>query len=169
MKRLLFFIVGFVQMTNCVAQEKLTEHVYTLKNEISENATIEDFKLLEGNWTGSGLGGEVDELWMAPRAGQMNGIFRMEQDGELVFTEYMTILQDSISYLMKVKHFSPNFEGWEEKEEAVDFRFIKKENNRLYFSGLTAHRKDDSHLDIYVAFKHDDGSRTEELFAFKKK
>jgi len=34
------------------------------------------------------------------------------------------------------------------KEESIDFRFIKKENNILYFSGLTAHRKDDSQLNI---------------------
>lgn len=98
----------------------------------------------------------------------MHGIFRMEQEGKLIFTEYMSILKDSISFVMKIKHFTPEFDGWEEKDEATEFRFIKKENNTLYFSGLTATLVDNNHLNIYVAFKEDEKT-TEELFAFKKK
>lgn len=153
----------------CVAQQQITEHVYKIKNGNSESATIEDFSLLEGDWTGNGLGGQCDELWLPAMADQMHGIFRMEKEGNLIFTEYMTILEDSISFVMKVKHFSPEFEGWEKADEAVNFRFIKKENNTLYFSGLTVTRKDKDDLNIYVAMKQDDGSVNEELFAFKKK
>jgi len=155
-------------MGNCQAQEKITEHVYKLNNGKSEIATISDFSILEGDWSGTGLGGQVDELWMPARAEQMHGVFRMEENGELIFTEYMTILKDSLSYLMKVKHFSPEFKGWEEKDDAIEFRYIKKENNTLYFSGLTAVRKDANHLDIYVAFKNDNGTTTEEIFTFTK-
>ncbi len=155
--------------SSCVAQNKLTDHVYRLGDGKSELATIEDFSLLVGDWTGEGMGGKCDELWMPSRAGQMHGVFRMSADDKLVFTEFMTIMEDSLSYVMKIKHFSPDFDGWEEKDETVDFRFIRKDNFTLYFSGLTATRKDDNHLDIYVAMKNDDGTTSEELFAFKKK
>lgn len=156
-------------ISSCVAQNKVTDHIYLLGDGKSESATIEDFSLLEGDWTGKGMGGQCDELWMPARAGQMHGIFRMSAEGEMVFTEFMTIIEDSLSYAMKIKHFSPEFIGWEEKDEGVEFRFIRKDKNTLYFSGLTATRKDDNHLDIYVAMKNDDGTTTEELFAFKKK
>jgi len=161
-----FFILG---SSSCAAQHKITEHVYKIEDGKSESARIEDFSILEGDWAGTGLGGQCDELWLPAMADQMHGIFRMEQEGNLIFTEYMTVLEDSISFVMKVKHFSPEFDGWEKSDEAVDFRFIKKENNTLYFSGLTVTRKDENNLNIYVAMKQDDGSVTEELFEFKKK
>jgi len=169
MKTIFTLFVTCLLMQSCSAQHKLTEHVYKLKDETPATASIEDFGILEGDWSGTGLGGQVDELWMPAMAGQMHGVFRMEEEGNLIFTEFMTILEDSLSYVMKIKHFSPTFDGWEEKNESTDFRFIKKEDNTLYFSGLTAIRKDDKHLNIYVAMKQEDGSITEELFVFKKK
>lgn len=168
MTRIIAFLFSCAVLCSCQAQEKITEHVYKLKDGKSEGATISDFSMLQGDWSGTGLGGQVDELWMPARAEQMHGIFRMEEEGKLVFTEYMSILKDSLSYVLKVKHFSPEFIGWEEKDDAIEFRFIKKENNTLYFSGLTAIRKDDNHLDIYVAFKNEDGTTTEEIFTFTK-
>lgn len=152
---------------NCSAQNKLTEHIYEYHDD-AQQATIETFRILEGSWTGEGLDGNFDELWMPARDNQMHGIFRLEQEGKLVFTEFMSIMKDSIGYSMKIKHYSPDFTGWEEKDDAVDFRFIKKEGDKIYFSGLTIHRKDENHLDIYVAFKQDDGSHKEELFTYTK-
>ena len=168
MVKILTFLAACLLISSCSAQNKITEHVYKLNDGGSQSATISDFGILEGDWTGAGLGGDCDELWLPARDNQMHGIFRMEQDGALIFTEYLSILEDSISYIMKVKHFSPQFVGWEEKDDAAEFRFIKKEKNTLYFSGLTAERIDDNHLNIYVAFK-EDNKTTEEVFTFKKK
>ena len=152
---------------SCHAQQKLTENILQYEDHAND-ASIDTFKLLEGSWTGEGLGGQFDELWMPPRDQQMHGVFRLERDGKLVFTEYMSIMKDSIGYSMKIKHYSPDFSGWEEKDDHVDFRFIKKEGDWIYFSGLTIHRKGEQHLDIYVAFKQEDGSHKEELFTYTK-
>lgn len=117
MIRILGIIISCALLSSCYAQDKITEHVYKLtEGSHSEVATISDFSILEGDWSGTGLGGQVDELWMPARADKMHGVFRMEENGELIFTEFMTMMKDSISYVMKVKHFSPEFEGWEEKK-----------------------------------------------------
>jgi len=163
----LVLLVSLTFQIGCNAQQKLTENIYEFKD-LQQEATVETFKILEGSWTGEGLGGQFDELWMPARDNQMHGIFRLERDGKLVFTEYMSIMRDSIGYSMKIKHYSPDFTGWEEKDDAVDFRFIKKEGDWIYFSGLTIHRKGEDNLNIYVAFKQDDGSHKEELFTYTK-
>lgn len=166
LKYLLFTSILFC-LSSCHAQQKITDNIYE-HNGNAQEATIETFEILEGSWTGTGLDGKFDELWMPPRDNQMHGVFRLEQEGKLIFTEFMSIMKDSIGYSMKIKHFSPDFTGWEEKDDAVDFRFIKKEGDRIYFSGLTIHRKNADNLDIYVAFKQDDGSYKEELFTYTK-
>lgn len=167
MLRFLILISSFTWLISCNGQEKLTDNIYKLGEE-AQKASIETFELLEGSWTGEGLGGQFDELWMPERDNQMHGIFRLERDGKLVFTEYMSIMADSIGYSMKIKHFGPDFKGWEPADEVVDFRFIKKEGDWIYFDGLSIRRKSPDNLDIYVAFKQDDGSHKEELFTYTK-
>ena len=151
-----------------VGQEKQTEHVYRIDSGyIAPQVDIQDFAGIVGSWSGTGLGGVCDELWMPPRDNIMHGIFRLIMDGKLVFSEYLSLGDSGEGYSLKVKHFTPEFIGWETKEDFVNFRFIKIEENTIYFSGLTIEHSDDK-LNIYVAFRQKDGSTKEELFAFTK-
>ena len=160
----LFWIFGDISFT----QNRSTEHVYRSDSAtVAQNATVADFAMLVGNWTGKGLGGDCDEYWLGPADNRMHGIFRLVKDGKLVFTEYMNILQDSAGWALKVKHFTPEFIGWETQDKSVDFRFIRAEKNALYFSGITF-LTEDNKLTIYIAFRQKDKSYREEAFTFEK-
>lgn len=164
-KLFVFFCIGTAAG---FAQSLSTEHVYKADSTtVARAATIADFAMLIGNWTGKGLGGDCDENWLGPMDNRMHGIFRLVKDGKIVFTEYMSILQDSAGWALKVKHFTAEFTGWEAKDKSVDFRFIRAENNALYFSGITF-LTEGNKLTIYIAFRQKDKSYREEIFTFEK-
>lgn len=163
-------ILSIIANAYCaLSQAKITEHVYQLDSTtIATSASIDDFKIMIGQWSGSGLGGTCEEVWLKPVAGAMHGIFRIVDGNTLLFTEYMSIINDSIGYVLKIKHFSPQFVGWELQDQSVDFRYIKSEANTLYFSGITFVLESDHKLLIYLAFKQKDKSYKEEKFIFTK-
>ena len=83
--------------------------------------TIDDFSFLTGYWQGEGFGGDSEEMWMPPVDGKMFGIFKQSANGELIFTEFMEITQSEGDWLLRLKHFNPDFSGWEEKSDFITF------------------------------------------------
>ena len=135
------------------AQTPLTEHTFRPEtHETPGTLDLADAAWLVGTWTGSGFGGTVEEVWLPPAHGQMIGMFRHYTDAEAGFSEIMSLgAGPDGGTLLRVKHFSPEFEGWEEKDESVDFRFIRADADALYFSGLTLRREGADALKIYIA------------------
>jgi hypothetical protein len=89
--------------------------------------------------------------------------------GKLLFTEYMNIIQESDSTLsVKLKHFSADLSGWEEKAEWTTFKLIKTENQTAYFSGLTYQRTKNK-LVIKLSMHDKEKEWTEEMVFYKKK
>ncbi len=169
MRLLSLLLILCLGTTVCTAQTQLTENVYKIDSAASSGkASAEDFAMLVGHWTGTGLGGVCDENWLSPADNRMHGVFRLVKDGKIVFTEYMSILQDSAGWALKVKHFTPDFVGWEAKDKSVDFRFIRAEKNALYFSGITFIVEENKKLTIYLAFRQKDKTYREEVFVFTK-
>lgn len=103
--------------------------------------SIADFAWLAGTWRGTGLGGECEETWSAPFAGEMTGTFRLLRDSETVFYEFMLLEADAEGFALKLKHFSADFTAWEEKADHVRFPLDAVEPNRAAFRGLTIERK----------------------------
>ena len=52
--------------------------------------------------------------------------------------------------------------------KTVDFRFVKKEGKRMYFSGLTFDFTNDKELTIYLALRQKEGTVNEEVFKMKR-
>ncbi len=158
----------------CVAvttpQEKLTEH--TLKMATGTNgakADLKQFKFLEGAWAGSGLGAKCDEMWSAPAGNCMLGTFRMVQGDQLAFTEFCMLQKDKDGrVVLKLKHFNPNFDGWEKKDKFVSFPLIKVEKNAAYFGGLTYAIQPDGSMKVWVAMKQKDDTFDEGSFHFRR-
>ena len=88
-----------------------------------ETAPIEAASWLEGRWVGTGMGGEVEEVWSPAAGGQMVGHFTYSRDGQPVFYEILLIRpdKDGAGLEMLVKHFNADFTAWEEKDEWVTF------------------------------------------------
>ncbi|HAC14599.1 MAG TPA: hypothetical protein DCE78_01460 [Bacteroidetes bacterium] len=112
-------------------------------DEAPGTASLEDVSWLQGYWTGTGLGGEVDELWMPAMDNSMIGVFRLMMNGQLIFSEYMFIEELNGTISVKLKHFNKDLTAWEEKEKWTEFKLVKVEGQKAWFSGLTYERNED--------------------------
>jgi hypothetical protein len=146
-----------------------TEHTLRLAEGASPApATIEDMTFLTGHWTGDGLGGQTEETWTAPMAGEMLGTFRLVRNGKTVFYEFLNLSVTARGLSMRLKHFNPDMTGWEEKDKFIEFRYVKTEGNLVYFEGLTFRRENADELTIFLALKSKSGEVREETFRMKR-
>lgn len=151
------------------AQTKQTEN--TVKRAADADipvATVADMAWLAGRWTGEGLGGWNEEIWSPPAHGVMMGMYRMARDGKTVFYEFLLIRETERGLAMRLKHFHPDLTAWEEKEKFVEFLYVGKTENRIYFEGLTFERASDDRLQIYLALRGKDGGVSEQRFTMTR-
>lgn len=158
----ILFVPNFAQVKNTENTLKLAE------GGVGEKATIAAAAFLSGAWIGTGLGGVSEEVWSKPQGGIMMGNYRLIKDSRPVFYEMMWLLETEGTLILRLKHFSPDLAGWEEKDKTVDFKFVRKEGKRLYFSGLTFEHASKDELNIYLALRQRDGSLKEEAFRMKR-
>ena len=151
------------------AQSPLTDHTFRLEE--SESAAVLDLNAaswLVGSWAGTGFGGMVEEVWLPPAHGQMIGLFRYHGEDDAGFSEIMALGERDAGTLLQVKHFSPDFEGWEARDESVDFRFIRADADALYFSGLTLRHAEGDRLRIFIAMRGSDGTTRERVLEYDR-
>jgi hypothetical protein len=162
------FTLFFILCIPAYAQIKNTENTLKrVEGQVGEKALIGDLAWLAGSWSGDGLGGISEEMWSPPVGGIMVGTYRLIKGGRPVFYEMCWILENEGTLILRLKHFNPDLTGWEEKDKTVDFKFIKKDGNRAYFSGLTYERTSENQLRIYLALRQKDGTVKEELFTLR--
>lgn len=128
---------------------------------------IDQLHWLVGYWSGTGLGGECEEVWMPAVDGHMIGTFRFWDKGKLVFSEFMHFIQEEESITLKIKHFNPDLNGWEEKEKWTTFFLIELGKEKAKFDGLTMERKGEE-LVIWVDLE-EKGEPKLEKFTYRKK
>ena len=51
--------------------------------------------------------------------------FKLVNDNKVVFYELGAITETNGTLLLQLKHFGPDFKGWEEKEESETFKLVK--------------------------------------------
>ena len=132
-------------------------------------ATINDASWIAGHWEGTAFGGLTEEVWTSPLGGSMMGSFKLVVYDEINFYELMTISEENETLLLRIKHFSNDLKGWEEKDESEEFKLVKIESNRVYFDNLTFEKVSPSELNIYVVFKDESGNEEEVKFNYKSK
>ena len=160
----LFILCGptYAQATNTENTLKLAE------GQAGEKASAADMAWLAGSWIGTGLGGVSEEIWSKPNGGIMMGTYRLLKDGKPVFYEMLWLMEAEGTLILRLKHFSPDLVGWEDKDKSVDFKFVKRDAKRMYFSGLTFERVSNDDLNIYLALRQRDGTLKEEVFRMKR-
>ena len=130
--------------------------------------SIEDFAFLTGYWKGTGFGGESEEMWMPPVAGKMFGIFKQSSDSELIFTEFMEITEVDGEFKLRLKHFNPDFSGWEEKQDHVIFPWVSVSPNKAVFGALSYELVEPDKLKIELRLRESDGTRSTEVVNFTR-
>ena len=160
--------LGLVMASSASADRKLTENTRKLgEGEVSPPADVASLAWLAGSWVGTGLGGEVEEIWTAPSGGTMVGAFKLLQDGEPSFYELLSILPVGDSLVLRLKHFNPDITGWEEKNDTVAFPLVELGEEVVFFEGLTYRRVGDDRLDVFLAMRRSTG--VEEVgFTFRR-
>ena len=152
-----------------LGQSPLTEHTLTLDDpEARYELTLDDAAWLVGTWRGEGFGGTVEEVWLPAAHEQMIGAFRYYGQEEEGFSELMTLAHVDGQTLLRVKHFNPDFTGWETQDESVDFRFVRAGSQALHFRGLTLVSPSPDLLKIYIAMRGDDGELLEEALRYRR-
>ena len=150
--------------TNVNAQTQLTEHTYRLDAaEQRPAATLEDVGWLVGAWLGTGFGQRFEEVWNPPSAGSMVGMFKLYQDDQVSFYEILLLVEEQGSLALKVKHFTPDFIAWEDKEDYITFPLVRVDEQAVHFSGLSFYRIDEDTIDGYIVMRSDAGVREEKL------
>lgn len=152
-----------------LGQSPLTEHTVTLDDPDARHAlSLEDAEWLVGTWRGEGFGGTVEEVWLPAAHEQMIGAFRYYGEEEEGFSELLTLTHVDGQTLLRVKHFNPDFTGWETQNESVDFRFVSAAAKALHFRGLTLMSPSPDVLEIYLAMRGDDGELREEALRYRR-
>ena len=133
----------------------------------SIEAVHQHLAFLVGPWTGEGLGGKTEEIWLPPAGGQMMGIFRLVADGELQFSEIMSIGEFDGKIELRLKHFDAQLHGWETKDEVTTFPFKQAEPGRVRFGGLVFIKDGPDKLRIELKLRRD-GNISTEAFSFRR-
>jgi hypothetical protein len=68
---------------------------------------------------------------------------------------------------MRVKHFNPDFVGWDEKDRWVTFEPVSASENELVFSSLSIRREGADDMIMRLRIRYADGPR-EEVLRFRR-
>jgi hypothetical protein len=151
---------------NADSADSLGELLRMLGNE----TRIAEAAWLAGYWEGEGLGGRVEDLWMPPAGGVMLGAFRLTRDGGRPgMYELFAIEEHEASLRFVVKHFNPDWVGWEEKDKFLALALTRAAPGELAFGGVVFRREADDVLAVDLTIRLKDGSQRQERLRFRKK
>ena len=167
LKILSFIFIIIISLTG-FSQESATNTIQLSENQTSPRASLADVSWIQGHWKGEAFGGITEEIWSPPVGDSMMFVFRLISDNKVQFYEVGGIRQVHETLLMQLKHFHGDFKGWEEKDETMDFRLVKIENDKVYFEGLTFEKISGNEMNVYVVIEETDGKHQEVKFNYKK-
>ena len=152
------------------AQSARTEHTYKLDDPGTRvPASLDDVAWLVGSWSGEAFGGTFEEVWNPASVGSMVGMFKLMNDGEVNFYELLLLVEEEGSLSLKVKHFTPGFTAWEEKDDYVHFRLVGLGSGVVHFSGLSFYQVSDDEIHAYIAMHNEDKVWEEKLVYRRRK
>ena len=135
----------------------------------SPPARATDVAWIAGYWEGEGLGGKIEDIWMPPRDGVILGAFRLTKPDGKGFYELFSIEEHEGSLRFVVKHFHPNWVGWEEKDQALKLRLTKIGPDEAVFGGVGFHREAPDLLVVKLTIRMKDGATRQEVLRFRKR
>lgn len=134
---------------------------------ISPKADLSSVIWMEGHWRGEAFGGIVEEIWSPPLGASMMFSFKHVADGKVTFYELGHIREADNTMIFQLKHFGGDLKGWEEKDETVDAKLVKIDENRIYFDDFTFEQISDDEINIYVIIE-EEGKSEEAKFNYKR-
>lgn len=132
-------------------------------------ADIADLAWLEGCWEGEGFGGAISECWMRGPTGRLTGTFQLlEPDGTQRFSEILLLDVFEDGPAMRVKHFTPDFVGWEDKDAYLTFVLEETRDGYGRFRGLTLELTEDGRQIATLMMRDAEGNPREERLVYER-
>ena len=136
----------------------------------SPPARVGDVAWLTGYWVGEGMGGELEDVWLPPKAGVLLGAFRLYRtDGKPGFYELFAIEEVDDTLQFVVKHFHPDWVGWEEKDKALRIRLSRISADEAVFGRIVFERKGTDGLVVKLAIREKSGELRHETLSYRRK
>ena len=82
-------------------------------------ATLADFGWLEGRWRGDWGPRVAEQVWFAPKAGVMTGLFRLVENDKTLVLELFTLVEKAEGIEFFFRHFTPELVPWEKSGATV--------------------------------------------------
>lgn len=137
--------------------------------EPAPRAEIADLAWLEGCWEGTGFGSRVTECWMLGPTGRLTGTFQLlNADGTQNFSEILLLDVFEDGPAMRVKHFTPDFVGWEGKDGFHTFVLEETGPGFARFRGLTLELGGDGRQIATLLMRSGDGAVREERLVYER-
>ena len=166
-KRLIIIPLLICASLQCFGQDQFENILHFDPVAGSPEADLGSVAWIAGHWRAEALGGVTEEIWSPPLGGSMMASFKLVVDDQVKFYELETILEEGDTLILKLKHFSSNLHGWEEKDETVDFKLVKVTDDKVYFDGMTFENVSDEEMNVYVLIGSD-GAEQETKFNYRK-
>lgn len=120
-----------------------------VEGQAGPRASLADVAWLQGHWIGSMPEGPVEQFNLSPMFGHLPGFVRAVSPKNVIFYEISLIAEVGDSLSVRVKHFTPELEGWEARESYIDRPLVARDSANLYFDGITYSR---TGPDTYVVY-----------------
>jgi uncharacterized protein DUF6265 len=85
---------------------------------IGVKATLGDFAWLEGKWQGLWGPRIAEQVWMAPRGGEMLGLSRVAENDKTLVIELFSLAETPNGIELRFRHFTPSLTMWEKSDFA---------------------------------------------------
>jgi Domain of unknown function (DUF6265) len=98
----------------------------------SSTKTWLNFAWLEGRWQGNWGPRIVEQVWTAPRARTMAGIFREIENDKTLVIELFSVLETPEGIQYRSRHFTPSLVPWEQSGP-VTLNLVSSDPSRIMF------------------------------------
>ncbi len=96
--------------------------------------SVQSLAFLSGKWISENSGEIQEENWSSISGDSMIGSFRIVHGGKPVFYEFWVVEVENERPVLKLKHFDPDFTGWEEKNASTRMPLISSAENDALFA-----------------------------------
>jgi hypothetical protein len=94
--------------------------------------SLGNFSWLEGTWRGEWGPRTAEQVWLAPKAGEALGIFRLLENDKTLVIELFTLVENPAGIDFYLRHFTPQLIPWE-KSDATLLHLASRSDTKFEF------------------------------------
>lgn len=103
-------------------------------SDAAARAKLAELAWIAGRWEAGDAENQLEEIWSAPRADAIMGVFRWVRGDKTWMYELLTVTAEGEDVVFRLRHFnSPNLTPWEEKDGALTYKMVLLEKDKVVF------------------------------------